>query len=289
MSSVLYDAPGPKARKRARTAGVVGGALLLALLGLALWRLASNEVFEADRWTFLVEEPATWEALGRGLLATLRAAAVATVVSFAIAVLLASFASAPLRAVRVLTRVYVEVFRGLPVLLMMLFAVIGFGVSIFNGVVIGLVLYNSAVFAEIIRAGVVSLPKGQREAGLAVGLTQAQAFRIIELPQALRRMAPSLVSQVVVLLKDTSLGYAVGYAELLRTNRNLAQFFGSDSVFTLFFVTAAIYLLVNFSISRLSVWIERRGARARARQADDGDDSDYDPNAARGLNTGAST
>ena len=143
--------------------------------------------------------------------------------------------------------VWIELFRGLPVILLMFFSSLALDVSIFRAVVLGLVLYNTAVIAEILRAGITSLPAGQRESALAIGLTPGQALRLILMPQAVRRMLPSLVSQLVVLLKDTSLGYIVGYVELLRVNRELRDFFGSRYIFSLFIVTAALYLAVNFT------------------------------------------
>ena len=124
----------------------------------------------------------------------------------------------------------------------------------------GLVLYNGAIVAEILRAGIVSLPKGQTEAAYAIGLTRTQTLFTITLPQAVRRMLPSLVSQLVVLNKDTSLGYIVGYAELLRRLQTNTQFFGQRYWFQFFVVGAAVYIAVNFTLSRLAVWLERRGA-----------------------------
>ena len=117
---------------------------------------------------------------------------------------------------------------------------------------------------SILRAGIVSLPGGQREAALAVGLTPGQTLRLILLPQAVRRMLPSLVSQLVVLLKDTSLGFVVGYAELLRTSRELRDFFGSRYIFSIFLVTAVIYIGVNFALSRVATYLERRGTSKAA-------------------------
>ena len=147
--------------------------------------------------------------------------------------------------IRVPTRIVLEFLRGMPVVLMMLFVLLVFATSSFIAVVAGLVLYNAAIFAEIIRAGIQSLPKGQREAGLAIGLTSFQSRLSIELPQAIRRMLPSLVAQLVVLLKDTSLGYIVAYGELLRAVQVMADFLGPQFLFPVFFVAAAIYIAIN--------------------------------------------
>ena len=159
----------------------------------------------------------------------------------------------------------IELFRGLPVLLMMLFALLGFGWDAFSSVVFGLAVYNMAIISEILRAGLASLPKGQAEAAYAVGLTRTQTLVSILLPQAIRTMAPSLISQLVVLLKDSSLGFIVGYAELLKSIQNNAQFFGNRYFVALFVVGAGTYLIVNITLSRVAAWIQRRTIRTAAR------------------------
>lgn len=109
-----------------------------------------------------------------------------------------------------------------------------------------------------------SLPRGQREAGLVIGLSSFRSRMIIELPQAIRRMMPSLVAQLVVLLKDTSIGYIVSYEELLRKVQIMADFLGPQFLFPIFFVAAAIYIVINICVSRLAVWIEQRGSKKAA-------------------------
>jgi glutamate transport system permease protein len=202
--------------------------------------------------------------LGNGLSATLSAAALAAVIAFPLGLLLCLLRISDAAFIRIPTRVVLEFLRGMPVVLMMLFVLLGFGTSPFIAVVTGLVLYNSAVFAEIIRAGIQSLPRGQREAGLAIGLTSFKSRMLIELPQAIRRMMPSLVAQMVVLLKDTSLGYIVAYGELLRAVQVMADFLGTQFLFPIFFVAAAIYIAINILVSRIAVWIERRGSKKAA-------------------------
>jgi len=264
MSSVLYDVPGPRARRRAVVGSVVGGLLLLALVAWAVVRLASNGVFDAERWAMFVEEPEIWTFLGTGLLATLRAAAIAAVLAAVVGLALAVLRLSTNRVVRGVTAVVVELFRGLPVVLLMFFAVVALGLPILHGVVCGLTIYNAAIVSEILRAGIVSLPRGQREAGAAIGLSEPQILWTILLPQAVRRMLPALISQLVVLLKDTSLGYIISYAELLRSVDNLQNFYGSRSLIPLFFVGATIYIAVNLSLSRVAVMLERRGTAKAA-------------------------
>ncbi len=269
MSSVLYDAPGPAARRRARIASVVGGLVVLALLVLAARYAAGRGIFEPERWDVLYAPPKrqtaadVWRSMiVGGLGATLKAAVVAAPIALALGLLLALWRTARLAWVRLPAVVVIELFRGLPVLLMMLFGLLAFGWSAFAAVVFGLVAYNMAIFAEILRAGLASLPKGQSEAAYAVGLTRVQTLLTILLPQAVRTMLPSLIAQLVVLLKDSSLGFIVGYPELLKATQNNAQFFGNAYYIALFVVGAGIYLAVNISLSRLAVWIGRRTSRS---------------------------
>ncbi|MGH8823787.1 MAG: amino acid ABC transporter permease [Jiangellaceae bacterium] len=271
MSLVLYDAPGPRARRRAIVGSVIGGLVVLGLLYLAYRQLGESGQWDAERWQIFTDPPMGFAAedvwrslLVTGLGATLRAAAVSAVIAIAVGVILAIARMARSPVVRVPTTVVIEFFRGLPVVLLMFFGVIAIGLPIFWGVVFGLVIYNSAVIAEILRAGVVSLPRGQSEAAYAIGLTRPQTLFTILLPQAVRRMLPTLVSQLVVLLKDTSLGFIIGYAELLRRLQQNTQFFGQRYWFQFFVVGAAIYITVNFTISRLAVWLERRGTKKAA-------------------------
>ncbi len=263
MSSVLYDVPGPKARRISLIGSIVGSLLILGLLAWIIMTLAQQGIFEGRRWQIFTRAD-VWMLLGNGLSATLSAAALAAVIAFPLGLLLCLLRISDAAIIRIPTRVVLEFLRGMPVVLMMLFVLLGFGTSPFIAVVTGLVLYNSAVFAEIIRAGIQSLPRGQREAGLAIGLTSFKSRMLIELPQAIRRMMPSLVAQMVVLLKDTSLGYIVAYGELLRAVQVMADFLGTQFLFPIFFVAAAIYIAINILVSRLAVWIERRGSKKAA-------------------------
>jgi glutamate transport system permease protein len=263
MTSVLYDVPGPKARRISLIGSVIGVVLIAALLAWAIMTLAQQGIFQAQRWA-IFSQADVWTLLGNGISATLSAAAIAAVIAFPLGLLLCLMRISDVAWIRVPTRIVLEFLRGMPVVLMMLFVLLVFATSSFVAVVAGLVLYNAAIFAEIIRAGIQSLPRGQREAGLAIGLTSFQSRLSIELPQAVRRMLPSLVAQLVVLLKDTSLGYIVAYGELLRAVQVMADFLGPQFLFPVFFVAAAIYIAINLAVSRLAIWIERRGSKKAA-------------------------
>ncbi|MBT2549945.1 amino acid ABC transporter permease [Arthrobacter sp. ISL-65] len=263
MSSVLYDVPGPKARRVSLIGSVIGVVLIAALLAWAVMTLAQQGIFQAQRWAIFGQAD-VWSLIASGIGATLAAAAIAAVIAFPLGLLLCLMRISDVAWIRIPTRIVLEFLRGMPVVLMMLFVLLVFATSSFIAVVTGLVLYNAAIFAEIIRAGIQSLPRGQREAGLAIGLTSFQSRLTIELPQAVRRMLPSLVAQLVVLLKDTSLGYIVAYGELLRAVQVMADFLGPQFLFPVFFVAAAIYIAINLAVSRLAIWIERRGSKKAA-------------------------
>jgi glutamate transport system permease protein len=265
MSSVLYDAPGPRARRRIMIASVVGVVVVALILGLAVKRLYDQDIFAAERWD-IFSDPEVWEALGRGLFNTLRVAAIAAVLAVLLGAVLTALRLTPSRWLSVPARLFIELFRGLPVLLLMFIPIVLFtSVTAYMGAIIGLTLYNGAIIAEILRSGVRALPSGQREAGLAVGLTPMAALRLVELPQAVRIMLPTLISQLVVLLKDSSLAYIISYPELLQEVRSLSNFYGNDYLFPLFFVGAGIYIAINMTFSQTASYLSRRGTRKAAR------------------------
>lgn len=271
MTSILYDTPGPAGRRRELVGSIVGAAVLLALLAAGLWFAAGRGVFSSDRWDVLYAPPKrqtasdVWRSLlVVGLGATLRAAVVAAPLALALGLLLAVWRSARPRWLRFPAVATIELFRGLPVLLMMFFGLLGFGWSAFAAVVFGLTAYNMAIIAEILRAGLAALPAGQAEAAYAVGLTRTQTLFSILLPQAVRTMLPSLIAQLVVLLKDSSLGFIVGYPELLKAVQNNAQYFGNAYYIALFVVGAGTYLVVNISLSRVALRLQGGARRTSA-------------------------
>ncbi|SDC70661.1 amino acid ABC transporter membrane protein 2, PAAT family [Sanguibacter gelidistatuariae] len=273
--SVLYDAPGPRTRRIERIGSIAFAVVLLALVAWFVVSLSRRGVLD-DRWEVLTDPPKqqtasdVWRSLlVVGLGGTLKAAVVAAPLALILAFLLAILRTSRLTIVRRPAVVVIEVLRGLPVLLMMFFGLLGFGLSSFQAVVFGLTLYNAAIIAEILRAGLSALPHGQVEAGTSIGLTRGQTLRIIQLPQVVQLMLPSLISQLVVLLKDSSLGFIVGYGELLSVMKNNYSFFGDSSRLPLFVAVVAIYLVVNLTLTRLAVFTERRLSSRIATPVDD--------------------
>jgi glutamate transport system permease protein len=263
-ASVLFDAPGPKARRRHLIIAIVGSLAILALLYLLVRELAAKDQFTAAKWSPFLD-PVTWTSyLLPGLRATLVAAFFAIILAIVFGILLGMGRLSESKPVRWACGIFVEFFRAVPVLMMMLFAyyVFLFGLQVSGealpllGVVAGLTFYNSSVIAELIRSGVGSLPKGQREAGLAIGLTPFATLRLVLLPQAITMMLPSIVSQLVVVLKDSALGFLILYPELVRSGQTLAALEGN--IIPTFIVVAAIFIIINYLLTKLAHYIERR-------------------------------
>ncbi|MGW6174705.1 amino acid ABC transporter permease [Arthrobacter sp. NPDC055138] len=260
--SVLFDAPGPKARARILGTNILGIVIFLAAAFFVLKGLSDKGQLAPELWSpFLTAE--VWQfTILPGLMNTFKAAAVAIVTSVIFGLLFGVGRLAANATLRRICGVIVEFLRAVPVLLMMIFFYLLFGqLQIgtpadipFYAVVVALTLYNGSVIAELVRSGVFGLPKGQREAGMAIGMTRSQSLRNIELPQALVAMLPALVSQFVVILKDSALGYIITYAELLRS----LQIYGSAGpILQALTVAAVLFIIINFALSWLANWLSR--------------------------------
>lgn len=263
MSAVLGDALGPRGRRRAFVASGLASAVLLGLLIVALRRFSASGQLDPARWSLLAKPAAVRFLLG-GLVNTLRAAALALIVAVAAGTLLALGRLSRRAPVRLAAGAYIQFFRSLPLLVLIIFMYFGLptlGVSLspYWALVSGLAIYNAAVFGEIFRAGILSLDRGQPEAALSIGLRPWQAMWLVVLPQAYRRMIPTIVSQTVTLLKDTTLGFTVGYLELLRKAQIIGEY-GND-LLQAYIVVAVIYLAVNIPLSRVARRLEVRQRR----------------------------
>ena len=265
---VLFDLPGPKARARIRIGTVVGVLVVLAVIAFVLVRLGRNGQLDPQRWSVLFD-PASGvpQALGTALVATLKVAAVGMVFATLFGLLLAVGRLSDHRWVRGPVTTVIEFFRAIPLLVVIFtlyFVLPSFGIRLtaYAALTGGLVLYNMAVLAEIFRAGILSVDRGQPEAAYGLGLRKAQVMRYVLLPQAVRRMLPVLIAQLVVLLKDTSLGFIIGYFELLRQARSLVEFFtprfGNQYTFQLYVAAGLIYIVINLLLSQLARYVERR-------------------------------
>jgi glutamate transport system permease protein len=264
MSSVLFDTPGPKARVRYRVLAVVGVAAIAALIAFVIYRFAASGQFEPKLWSWL-EYKVVQEDLVSALLNTLKAFAAGAVLALVFGAVFAAGRLSDHAVIRVPCTAVVEFFRAVP-LVVMIFA-FHYGLSLgapFYSVVLGLTLYNGSVLAEVFRAGVLSLPKGQTEAAYALGMRKTQAMTLVLLPQALRAMLPTIISQLVVLLKDTALGFLITYEELLRYARYLGSIteFGRPLV-PITIVVGAMYIAMCLLLTGLARYLESRNRRAK--------------------------
>jgi glutamate transport system permease protein len=262
--TVLFDAPGPRALRRYRIIAGAGGALSLAVFAWVLVKLGEKGNLSGAKWSPFLQADTWSQYIVPGLIGTLKAAAISIVLAGALGLLLGIGRLSELAPIRWVSSVVVEFFRAVPVLLMMLFSFALYSTNnmfppsqlSLAAVVTALTLYNGAVIAELVRAGVGGLPSGQREAGLSIGLTDSQTLRSILLPQALTAMLPALVGQLVVVLKDSALGYVITYEELLNKANQVGT--SDQNIVPAFLVVAVLFILMNYGLTRLAVLLERR-------------------------------
>lgn len=265
--SVLYDVPGPRAVARNRIIGAVTIVVVLAFIGWVIWRLYDTGQLSPEKWSIFTYSR-IWMLIGEGVLNTLAAFAVAAVGAILLGFILAIGRMSDHAWVRVPAGAVVEVLRAIPVLIFMMLLyyglpVVGIKMSPFWAVVIALVAYNGSVLAEVIRAGVESLPRGQREAGYAIGLRKSGVMQLILLPQAIRAMLPVIISQLVVTLKDTALGFIITFHELLY----IIKLLGSNAVYNSPLIPAAIvggsiYVAMCLALSYVAYLVEKRTRRS---------------------------
>ncbi|WP_196323336.1 amino acid ABC transporter permease [Microbacterium lacticum] len=263
MSSVLYDVPGPKAIARNRILAVITALLVLAGIAWVIWRFAVTGQFTAKKWE-LFTYSSIWALFGEATLNTLAAFAAAAVGALVLGFLLALGRLSDHAWVRVPVGWIIEILRAIPVLIFMMLLyyglpVVGIKMEPYWAVVIALIAYNGSVLAEVIRAGVESLPRGQSEAGYAIGLRKSGVMAFVLLPQAIRAMMPVIVAQLVVTLKDTALGFIITYHELLY----LVKLLGSNAVYGSPLIPAAIvggsiYVALCLALSYIARLLERR-------------------------------
>ena len=269
MTSVLHDAPGPRARRRNLLVGAVGTVLLLGAFAFVLLRFAATGQFDGRVWTWIQYKNIQLLLLD-ALLNTLRAFGLAAVLALLFGAVLAAGRLSDHAWLRGPATAVVEFFRAVPLLILIFilyFGVsrgLGVNVSAYTALATGLMLYNGSVLAEVFRAGVASLPRGQSEAAYGLGMRKTQVMTDVLLPQALRAMLPTIVSQLVVVLKDTALGFIILYPELLYQ----ARFLGSQvqlgsPILPVALVVAVIYIAMCLLLARLANHLERRTRRRR--------------------------
>ncbi|MFD4601613.1 amino acid ABC transporter permease [Streptomyces sp. NPDC058464] len=257
-ATALYDIPGPATRRRHKLYGVLATAVLLALLAWILYLLFDTGQFTSTKWMPFAYQ-GIQELLLRGLGNTLKAFAAAAVLSLVLGGLLATGRLSEHRPVRWAATVVVEFFRAMPVLVMIFFVFVALKVQPLPALVAGLTLYNGSVLAEVLRSGVNSVERGQREAAFALGMRKTQVMSYVLVPQAVRAMLPAIISQLVVALKDTSLGYLITYEEFLHAGKLIASNLDYDLPFIpVVMVISPIYIGMCMLLSWFAGWVARR-------------------------------
>jgi glutamate transport system permease protein len=261
MSSVLFDTPGPKARARHRVYTVVFVLISLAILFWVVQKFREEEVLTSEVFNQTFQDNNV-EFMIEGLIGTLKAAGLAILTSLVFGAIFAVGRLSDHRSIRTPSVVVIEIFRAIPLVLMIIIIWSAYAgtIGLLWSVVAGLTLYNGSVLAEVFRAGILAVPRGQSEAAYALGMRKSQVMAGILFPQAVRFMLPAIISQCVVILKDTSLGYVIVYAELVRNSRQIALFVDNGTV-VVYGTAAIIFIIINFSLSKLAEYLERRLAR----------------------------
>lgn len=260
MRDALFEAPGPKTKRKILIGTVISSIAIAAILVWVVLRLYQMGQFDASYWYFFGQW-STWRFLLQGLAGTAEVAVTAGVIALALGILFMFGRISKNRVVSGIFRVIINFFRGIPSLLLIYFfflVIPSYGIKMpaFWMLTLPISLTASGVLAEVFRAGVNAVPKGQREAALSLGMTEGKVLRKIILPQAIRYVIPSLISQLVVVVKDTSVAYVVSFPDLLQNARVLISNY--DSLVSVYFVVAIIYILINYAINELAVRMARQ-------------------------------
>ena len=260
MRDALYEAPGPRTRRKI----VVGTVISLALVALGVAAVIRQFYVTGQLapryWSFLLEWT-TWRFLLQGLMGTVQVALTAGVIALVLGLLLMLGRTSGVRPLSALCRVVTDFFRGVPSLLLIYFfffvpAQLGLKMPSFWMLTLPVALAASGVLAEVFSAGVNAVPKGQVEAAMSIGLSPAKTMFKIVLPQAVRYVIPSLIAQLVVVVKDTTVAYVVSYPDLMQNARVLITSY--DALVSMYLVVAVIYILINYLINRASVYIANK-------------------------------
>lgn len=260
IRDILYEKPGPKARGRIAAATAVSLLVLAALLAAVIRRFYVTGQLDARYWSFFAKAT-TWRFLGQGLAGTLKAALAAGVMAFGLGFLLMAGRIYAHKLLRGVSAALIEFSRGVPTLLFIYFFFLvapQFGLRLppFWKIAAPVAISAAGVVAEVLRSGVNAVPKGQSEAALSLGMRNGQVFLKIVFPQALRAVVPALISELVIVLKDTTFAYVVNYADLMQNAKVLISNY--DALLSVYLVAAVIYILINCLINQASVAAARR-------------------------------
>lgn len=209
-------------------------------------------------------KPSTFQLLWNGLLLTLSISSLSLILSLLFGTVLAIFRNGKQPVLRWLATLYIEIVRNVPNLLWIFTVFLVFQMKSTPAGITAFTIFTTAAMAEIIRGGLNAIGPGQTEAGLSQGFTPVQIMCYIILPQAIRKMLPAIISQIVTVIKDTSFLYSViALQELFGSSQILmGRYFEAEQVFALYLMVALIYFSINFAISTLSRYIAKSWANS---------------------------
>ncbi len=260
MRDVLYEQPGPKTKRAMYIGTAIALVLVTAAAAAIVWRFYITGQLSARYWSFFGQWT-TWRFLGEGFIGTLEVSITAGILSLFLALFLMLARCSKVAPLRFVARIIINFFRGVPSLLLIYFfflVVPQYGIKLptFWMLTLPIAFAASGVLAEVLRAGMNAVPQGQREAAISLGMSRMQTTFKIVLPQAIRYVVPSLISQLVVVVKDTTVAYIVSYPDLLQNARVLISSY--DALVSTYFVIALIYILLNYAINQFSVYLAHR-------------------------------
>lgn len=260
IRDALYEQPGPRTRRRVAIGTAITAVLVIVGIGLIIRQFYITGQLAPRYWTFLAQ-PTTWRFLLQGFRGTISVALAAGAIALVLGAVLMLGRTSGIKPVAAVCRVVTDFFRGVPSLLLIYFFFLvvpqyGIRLSSFWMITLPVALAASGVLAEVLRAGVNAVPRGQVEAALSLGMRPGRIMMKIVLPQAIRFVIPSLISQLVVVVKDTTLAYVVSYPDLMQNARVLITNY--DALVSMYFTVAVVYILVNFAINKLSALVAER-------------------------------
>jgi glutamate transport system permease protein len=265
VRDLLYEEPGPKTKRVVWAATAVSAVLVLVGLGLVVRQFYDTGQLDAKYWS-LFAKVSTWRFIGEGLLGTLESALVGGLIALVLGLVFMLGRTSDHRLVRGVSIVFIDFFRGVPSLLLIYFFFLvapryGLKMSSFWMITLPVGLSASGVVAEVLRSGVNAVPRGQFEAAKALGLRKMKTMALVVLPQALRMVVPALISQLVIVVKDTAFAYVVNFPDLMQNAKVLIS--GHDALVSVYFVVAVIYILLNYLINRFAVELSRRSGSSK--------------------------
>ena len=266
IRDALYEEPGPKTRRYIVVGTVLSLAARAALAFCVIRQFYRTGQLDAKYWSFLMRAT-TWRFLGRGLAGTLEAALAAGLVALALGFLMMVGRISGNRILGGISTALIEFTRGVPTLLFVYFFFLvvpqlGIKLPAFWKIAAPVAISASGLVAEALRAGVNAVPKGQTEAALSLGMSNRSVFLKVVFPQAIRFVIPSLISEIVIVVKDTTFAYVVNFPDLMQNARVLISNY--DALLSVYLVVAIIYIIINYLLNRASVFAARRRNRSMA-------------------------